>query len=255
MRAKKQNRDQNSNAWINYAEEYHRCSSFSDHLIHIGLGLPGLSPSEIVKESESILDIGCGTGLNSILLSKYVQGNVVGIDPVYTWIQEASIKYQDSKIVFLCYTFQELLEQITNSYDLVTFFGSLDYISLDDTFFYVMDKITHIGSRCFITKFHPFWTTLFGNDVGDMLNNSYFENGREDIVKFGTSEFIRYHYPISDLLTRFQQNGWQLLSFSEPKPNIAQAAFAYNGYEHDSVLQQRLSTIPMTAVYEFEKEK
>lgn len=246
--------DHNAGAWSEYAEEYNRNTAFSSQLIHTGLGLAGISPSDVVKSSYSILDIGCGNGVNTFLLSRHASGRVVGIDPVESQIQAAAESFGDNNVEFLCCEFQDLPKHITDSYDLITFFGSLDYIRIDEIFFALMDHITHAGSRCFISKFHPFWTTLYGNDVGEELGNSYFENGHEDVVRFGSSEFVRYHYTLSDFIMRFSSHGWALQEFAEPKPELEHSAFVYKDYERDPILQQRLSKIPMTAVFEFVKE-
>ena len=246
--------DSNTSAWSEYAEEYNQNTTFSAQKIHSGLGLAGFAPLDIVKTSQSILDVGCGNGLNTFLFSEQTDGEVIGIDPVESQIQIARNKFMRSNLVFLCCEFQNLPKYITGSYDLITFFGSLDYIRINELFFGVLDYVAHIGSRCFISKFHPFWTTLYGNDVGETLGNSYFESGHEDIVQFGSSKFIRYHYTLSDFITHFTSHGWSLREFAEPKPALECSAFAYKNYEYDPILQQRMSKIPMTALFEFIKE-
>lgn len=246
--------DGNASAWSEYAEEYNINTFFSTQRIHTGLGLAGIAPLDIIKTSRSILDVGCGNGVNTSLLAKQIDGEVVGIDPVESQIQIARENCEGSNVAFLCCEFQNLLKHVTDRYDLITFFGSLDYIRIDEFFFDVVDHITHLGSRCFISKFHPFWTTLYGNDVGVALENSYFENGHEDIVRFGSSEFVRYHYALSDFITRFTRHSWSLREFAEPKPELNRSAFAYKDYEYDSILQQRMNKIPMTALFEFVKE-
>ena len=125
---------------------------------------------------------------------------------------------------------------------------------LDEAFFNTLDLITHSGARCFISKFHPFWTTLYGNDTDKEMNNGYFDSGRKDLVHFGKSEFIRYHYTLADFISLFSAHNWTLSEFVEPKPFFQHSAFAYNGYDNDPILQQRLGQIPMTALFEFRKE-
>ena len=246
--------DNNIKAWSDYANEYNTNATYSSELIHIGLGLAGVSPSVIVKSSVSILDIGCGNGANTFLLSKQTSGAVVGIDPVASQIHSAIGNFARNNLEFICCEFLKISDYIANCYDLITFFGSIDYICIDAFFFDTIKRVTHSGSRCFISKFHPFWTTLYKNDVDSEMDNSYFDNERKDSVRFGVSEFIRYHYTLSDFLARFNRHGWRLMEYLEPKPDLAQSAFAYTGYEQDPILQQRLNKIPMTAVFEFMKE-
>ena len=244
----------NATEWSKYAEEYNINASFSAQRIHTGLGLAGIAPLDVVNTSHSILDVGCGTGINTALLSKHTDGKVIGIDPVASQIQIARKNYVRDNLEFLCCDFQNLPKYITDNYDLITFFGSLDYISIDDIFFDIVNHLTHPGSRCFISKFHPFWTTLYGNDVGEALENSYFESGHEDVVRYGSSEFTRYHYALSDFITQFTYHGWSLRKFAEPKPTLECSAFSYKDYEFDPILQQRMRRIPMTALFEFAKE-
>ena len=143
-----------------------------------------------------------------------------------------------------------------NQFELITFFGSIDYIALDNTFFNNLNKITANSSKCFISKFHPFWTTFFDNDVSEQNDKSYFDDSREDIVEYGKDEkysFIRYHYSIDYILNKFSAWGWSLKQYKEPKPDFQNAAFKYKDYSTDEVLVDRLNRIPMTLILEFER--
>jgi len=246
--------DENVKAWSEYADEYNANTVFSSDLIHTGLGLTGISPADVIKSSVSILDIGCGNGINTALLAQYTDGNVVGVDPVESQIHLAQNRFRQNKLKFVCCEFREIPDYLTESYDLIVFLGSIDYIKADEYFFDALDTLTHNGSRCFISKFHPFWTTLYGNDVANEMNNSYFDYERADKVFFGNSEFIRYHYNLSDYFSRFTSHGWKLTEYTEPKPDLCSSSFCYKGYDQDLILQQRLNRIPMTAVFEFVKE-
>ena len=247
--------DKNANAWIKYADEFNMNVDFSKELIHTGLGVPGMLPSDIVRSNITVIDIGCGNGMNTYLLAKHTTGRVVGIDPVESQIQTALTDFSRNNTEYICCEFQTLTKHVLDKFDLITFLGSIDYIKIDEEFFDTINRLTHVGSRCFVSKFHPFWTTLYGNDIEDELDGSYFNNEHEEMVRFGTSEFIRYHYTLSDFISRFSHHGWVLNEFFEPKPDMEHSAFAYNGYEHDKVLQTRLSRIPMTAVFELQKER
>lgn len=244
----------NINAWNVYADEYFANATFATELIHIGLGIEGIIPSNIITNSSSILDIGCGNGLNTAILALHSNAVVVGIDPVASQIDNASRKFKQNNLQFICCEFKEIPKYISGTYDLITAIGSLDYIPIDIDFFKVMNKVTHKGSRYYISKFHPFWTTMFENDIGETVNHCYFDRGRNDQVKYGQSEFIRYHYSISDFIHSFGLHGWVLRNFLEPKPDFKNSAFEYTGYAQDPTLLQRLSKIPMTAVFEFERD-
>jgi len=254
MRIEVKDVDNNAKAWNEYSDEYTSNATFSDDLIHIGLGLVGVKPSDVVKVSSTILDIGCGNGINTALLAKQVCGNVVGVDPIDNQIKYAATTFVYDNLKFVCCEFKDITTHITGVYDLITAFGSLDYICIDENFFETIDTITHPDSRCFISKFHPFWTTLYGNDISEEQGNSYFDIERADCVRFGHSDFMRYHYPLSEIIKRFNRHGWILKEYLEPKPNIETSAFEYTGYSQDAILMQRLNNIPMTVVLEFSRE-
>ena len=145
----------NATEWSKYAEEYNINASFSAQRIHTGLGLAGIAPLDVVNTSHSILDVGCGTGINTALLSKHTDGKVIGIDPVASQIQIARKNYVRDNLEFLCCDFQNLPKYITDNYDLITFFGSLDYISIDDIFFDIG------GSQCRYIEIIYFWNEDF----------------------------------------------------------------------------------------------
>lgn len=246
---------ENIKAWVEYADEYKAKTSFCGRLIHTGLGVPGVEPSLVLKSSKTILDIGCGTGENTYLMAKLTDDKVVGIDPVKSQVDTANNKFKLPNLQFICADYQNVANAIKHEFELITFLGSLDYIRIDDSFFLTLDVLTRLKSRCYIAKFHPLWTTLFSNDVADETDYSYFDAGREDRVRYGNSEFVRYHYNFSELLSRFAAHHWILKVLSEPKTDFDNSAFSYLGYECDALLRYRLSRFPMTLVLEFEKER
>jgi len=247
--------DDNAKAWSEYADEYNTKATFSSELIHTGLGLAGLSPSAVVKSSISILDIGCGNGINTALLAQHAQGDVVGVDPVMRQIRSATDRFAQDNLRFICCELREIPKHLSGSYDLIVLFGSIDYIKIDESFFATLDILSHSNSRCLVSKFHPFWTTLYGNDIAKEIDNSYFDYERADKVVFGNSEFVRYHYSLSDYFASFSRHGWKLMEYTEPKPDLKDASFTYENYGQDLILQRRLNKIPMTVVIEFIKER
>lgn len=248
----------NIESWNSYSGEYLSAAEFSDELLHIGLGLEGIRPEKIYNGNGKLLDVGCGNGLNTFLFAKMSRGTVTGIDPAESAIIEAKTKYQLPNLRFHTFGFDEILASCVYNdapFATVSFFGSLDYIKLDDEFFYILNKITGDSSRCFITKFHPFWTALFDNDTGQEKKRSYYEAGRNDRITYGCPKrtFTRFHYPLSYLFNSFRNAGWVLNNFDEPEPNLSHSAFSYKGYDTDRIMMNRLSSIPMTMILEFTK--
>lgn len=248
---------QNISSWDKYSPEYYQHSTFDKEIIHLGLGIRGLAASRIVLPHMRVLDVGCGDGTNTNIMAQQTDGNVIGIDVATSAVCEAQTKYKKPNLSFLCADLAAYCSMTRESkFDLITFFGSLDYLPLDEDFFGPLNLLTHIGTTCVISKFHPFWTTLFGNDVEDARKLSYFDDGRSDKVCFGAQqhyEFSRIHYSLDCLLGKFSSFGWRLKHLEEPKPDFRNSAFRYNGYDTDPILVSRLSRIPMTLVLIFER--
>ncbi|TCX53565.1 class I SAM-dependent methyltransferase [Dehalobacter sp. 14DCB1] len=246
--------DNNKYSWDKYSLEYSQNSTFDPNLLHLGLGMKGISPECISTNSQgNFLDIGCGDGVNTNILANYSAGKVIGIDVAESAIDIASQRYCKSNLLFLnndIFTFKSnnLL------FDVITFFGSLDYIKIDDEFFKHLNKLSKINGVCFISKFHPLWTTLFNNEVDEIKMDSYFENGRIDKVIYGNEKelvFERYHYNIEYLIGEFKKNSWILEYIHEPLPSIDESAFSYTNYMLDEVLMERMKKIPMTIILKF----
>lgn len=243
-------------SWNEYAKEFNRYSKFDNNLIHTGLGLSGIEAKEIYKNSKNILDVGCGEGTNTILLKNNLSNNVIGIDIAESAIDEAKKKYSQSDCQFYISNFLEYKAKENIKFDLVTFFGSLDYIELNFDFINKLNELTNKNSRCFISKFHPFWTTLYRNDIEEESIKSYFEDGRCDDIVYGENKnFLlkRYHYSLSYIINFYKENNWKLNLLIEPEPNINNTAFSYKDYEKDAILMKRLETIPMSIIMEFER--
>ena len=244
-------------SWIEYAEEFNRYAIFNNKLIHTGLGLNGIEPANIVKNANNILDVGCGEGTNTFLLKNETSEKVIGIDIARSAIEKAKKNYSNIGCQFFVCDFLEYRQEENIKFDLITFFGSLDYIELNTNFIEKLNKLTSLHSRCFISKFHPFWTTLYRNDVEKEDIKSYFEDGRCDSIIYGEKKNIllkRYHYSLSYIINFYKENDWKLNMFIEPKPNINDTAFSYKNYETDSILIERLNNIPMSIIMEFERE-
>jgi SAM-dependent methyltransferase len=249
----------NASAWNNYSPEYYKNVRFTPDLIHLGLGLEGLNPAVIYHGDGNLLDVGCGNGFNTnIFANQAPSSQVIGIDGAETAIESANGAYKLPNLYFYTIAYENLISSLNllsvSSFRYITFIGSLDYIELNEVFFETLNRLTTTGSRCFISKFHPFWTTLFDNDTQKEQVKSYFNSGSVSKIQYGSREqcvFNRYHYSLTSLFSVFNKAGWHAIRFEEPKPDIDKSDFRYTDYETDDTLMQRLSTIPMTIILEF----
>lgn len=246
-----------SKGWNGYAEEFNDLATFDNQYIHTGLGLSGIDPVIVVGQAESIIDIGCGEGTNTYLMYSVRQSKTLGIDIATASINRAKMQYTAVGCSFEDCDLESYIRKYDgNPFDLVTFLGSLDYIQIDEKFYDRLNQITKIGSRCYISKFHPMWTALYGNDVDDQIMKSYFDEGRVDIIPYGNRNKVcleRFHYNISYICNAFNENGWVLKLLQEPKPDIKNSSFGYKNYDTDDILMDRMKNVPMTIIFEFER--
>lgn len=248
-----------SDAWKYYASEFNDLATFDRKNIHTGLGVMGINPQEVVSGAENILDIGCGEGTNTYLMYSVRKTKTIGIDIAHSAIDQANKQYSGDGCIFLNCDLKGFLNKFDGTpFDLITFWGSLDYIKIDEEYFYELNYITQKGSRCYISKFHPMWTTLFENDVEQMHMRSYFDNGRVDFIPYGNKKRVflgRIHYGISYIYNAFKVNGWNLKRIEEPKLNLGNSSFKYLNYESDCTLMNRMNNVPMTIIFEFERKR
>lgn len=246
-----------NSAWNEYAKEFNKNSTFDMNRIHTGLGLKGIEPNQIVQKAQKILDVGCGDGINTFLLHSVNNAYTRGIDIAASSIEDAKAKYGAIGCEFINADFFSYCKSAENeNYDLITFFGSIDYIEINDCFLHSLNSISKLSTRCYISKFHPMWTSLFGNDTDEQQVQPYFENGRIDQVPYGRNHqylLNRFHYSLSYIVELFSKNGWKLNKLQEPCPCISDSSFEYLNYSTDEVLMDRLSNIPMTVIFEFER--
>ena len=143
----------NREMWSQYLKEFNENSMFSNDLIHLGLGLHGIATSDIVKGAETVLDVGCGDGVNTAIFAsdKNVK-QVVGLDLSEKMILDNRMKYRKNSVLFEVGDF--LHNNLNSCFELVVFIGSLDYIELSRAFFKKLNQLTKIGSRCYVAKFH-----------------------------------------------------------------------------------------------------
>lgn len=248
-----------SNGWNGYAKEFNELATFDKQSIHTGLGLRGIEPKEVVCHAESILDVGCGEGTNTYLMYSVGKVKTVGIDIASSAIDKANKQYAEDVCTFLNCDISGFLKKYDGDpFGLVTFWGSLDYLKLDEEFFNKLNYITKVGSRCFVSKFHPMWTALYGNDVEDQCMRSYFDDGRVDLVPYGVKNKVfleRIHYSISYIYSAFKKGGWDVKKIEEPKPDLENSSFKYLNYDSDDILMDRMGNVPMTIIFEFERRR
>jgi ubiquinone/menaquinone biosynthesis C-methylase UbiE len=152
------------------------------------------------KKFDSILEVGCGTGKNTIFLTE-VSNHLTAIDFSPNMISKAKEKIETNNITFLLadITKKWLIEE--NHYNLVTFNLILEHIENLDSIFGEAKRCLRTKGIVFINELHPFRQYEGKKAI-------YTENGE-------IKEIDSYIHNISDFIDSANKNGFRLLQLKE----------------------------------------
>lgn len=221
--------------WNSEADEYMKLLTTDTADIHFGVGIPGNKELGIIPHSKNkfgrALDVGCGSGENSIALAA-LGYSVVGIDASERQIILAESLADNIKEINKPFFFTlpaERVEDIEGSFDIIMSVGVMHFCSdLKSVIRNVASKLS-LGGKFILSLPHPI----------DMLSNykeleknveitfgSYFPSGQllqgsRYWAKFGGAEpsgysFNEYVYTISDVINALIAEGLKLDAFMEP---------------------------------------
>lgn len=96
--------------------------------------LKALSKVKISSEGASVLDIGCGTGAQTVILGKKIRGTIIALDNYQPFLEQVKKKVEREKILakieFLCQDMREFQFE-NNSFDLIWAEGSIYIIGFN----------------------------------------------------------------------------------------------------------------------------
>lgn len=107
------------------------------------------------KRFGNTLEIGCGTGKNTVFLSGISQ-SVLGVDFSEGMLEKARVKNLPSSVSFLQADIQQSWEFGISSFDLVTFSLVLEHIEDLNHIFREATKVLKPGGYIYIGELHPF---------------------------------------------------------------------------------------------------
>lgn len=204
---------------------------------HIGLERQGPGSVEVIEQAleflkpldqfSKIADLGCGTGTQTLLLAKYLSGNITGLDIFPKFIdklnENAKSRNLASRVTGITGSMENLLFQ-KNSLDLIWSEGAIDNIGFEKGLSHWHDflkKGGFVAVTCpsWLTKEQPTVIEKFWTDAGSRLD-SISDNietmqkcGYQFIASFALPEqcwtenyFIPREKAINNLLEKYAGN-------------------------------------------------
>ena len=95
--------------------------------------------SNYLEKDFSVLDLGCGSGQNTFLISSIVK-NVIGIDYCKKDIETAKRKYKSKNLSFFCGEAREYLSNCNQKYDVLILSHVLEHLDEPQDF---IEKLKH----------------------------------------------------------------------------------------------------------------
>ena len=164
--------------------------SFLDLLLeaHVGLERQGPGSRETVERAlsflgdlsrfESIADLGCGTGGQTLVLAEYLSGNIVGLDMFPKFVRELDKKALRSGLSERLKGVVGKMEELPfekNSLDLIWSEGAIDNIGFEKGLshwraFLKEDGMIAVTCPSWLTSVHPEEAEKFWTDAGSKLD-------------------------------------------------------------------------------------
>lgn len=126
---------------------------------------------------DACLEIGCGTGKNTIWLEQRAK-SILAIDLTKEMVEQAKTKIQTNKVSFLIADITEDWSFATKQFDLATFSLVLEHIENVEMIFEKLAKAIKPGGHVYIGELHPFKQyagskARFITEAGEQIVNCY----------------------------------------------------------------------------------
>ena len=129
---------------------------------------------------ESCLEIGCGTGKNTVWLEQYAQ-HITAVDLTKEMIDKAKQKVKSQNVVFEIADITKEWTFAKGLYDLATFSLVLEHIENLEAVFMKLAKAIKIGGYVYVGELHPFKQyagskARFTTEAGEQIVTCYTHN-------------------------------------------------------------------------------
>ncbi|GGW99133.1 class I SAM-dependent DNA methyltransferase [Salegentibacter mishustinae] len=151
-------------------------------------------------EFSSVIELGCGTGKNTIFLIKKAE-KIIGLDFSQEMLNKAKLKINDKRVKFRKADLTTEWKIDNDSADLITCNLVLEHIEDLDFIFYQANKKLKNGGAFFISELHPF--------------KQYSGSKAKFETENGTQELETYVHHISEYLNVASENGFELVELKE----------------------------------------
>ena len=151
-------------------------------------------------EFSSVIELGCGTGKNTIFLIKKAE-KIIGLDFSQEMLNKAKLKINDKRVKFRKADLTTEWKIDNDSADLITCSLVLEHIEDLDIIFDQANKKLKNGGAFFISELHPF--------------KQYSGSKAKFETENGTQELETYVHHISEYLNVASENGFELVELKE----------------------------------------
>ena len=151
-------------------------------------------------EFSSVIELGCGTGKNTIFLLKKAE-KIIGLDFSQKMLNKAKLKINDKRVDFRKADLTTEWKIDNDSADLITSSLVLEHIEDLDFIFDQANKKVKNGGAFFISELHPF--------------KQYSGSKAKFETESGTQELETYIHHISEYLNSAKNNNFELIELKE----------------------------------------
>ena len=151
-------------------------------------------------EFSSVIELGCGTGKNTIFLLKKAK-KIIGLDFSQEMLNKAKLKINDKRVEFRKADLTTEWKIDNDSADLITCSLVLEHIEDLDIIFDQANKKLKNGGAFFISELHPF--------------KQYSGSKAKFETENGIQELETYVHHISEYLNVASENGFELVELKE----------------------------------------
>ncbi len=224
----------NEDLYKDYAEQWTERMRAGKNIVHDYVAKPALYKTLGDLKNKKVLCIGCGSGEECAYIKSQGASEVVGTDisPDFIRIAKESFPDIDFKVMDM-----EKLVLEKGYFDIVVSSLTMHYVQNWKKTLSEIKKVLSDNGRVIISTNHPIRfgaevkrekereifllgyirykdPKLFGDVIGDYLN----ERKIDDMWFRNKFAVTYYHKPISSIFNEINESGFEIINFSEPKP-------------------------------------